>query len=393
MGRNFNEEINRFGTNSIKWDLVHLENKPEGTIPMWVADMDLQVPEKVQEAVENVAKHGIYGYSLCPDSYYEAVIGWYKRRFNFTFKKEDIVTTPGVVTAIAMAVRAFTNPGDAILIQNPVYYPFGKMIERNGRRIVNNPLINVEGRYIMDVEDFEKKIVEENVKMFILCNPHNPVGRVWTKEELLEISKICRKHKIIVVSDEIHGDFVYDGRIQQPFATVEEGNTEFTVTCTAPSKTFNLAGLQTSNIIIPSKELREKFQTELDAVSVGMIGPMGIAACEAAYTYGEEWLENLKEHIVGNRDYLQSFLEDHIPELTMSELEGTYLAWVDMSGLAMTNDEMKEFVLNQAKIWIDDGDMFGVEGENFIRFNLACTRKTLETALNQLEAAVLKRYN
>ncbi len=393
MGRDFSKEVNRLGTNSIKWDLMKVEGKPEGTVPMWVADMDLQVPEKVQEAVENVAKHGIYGYSFCPDSYYEAVINWYKNRFNFEFKKEDIVTTPGVVTAVAMAVRAFTQPGDAVLIQNPVYYPFGKMIEKNGRRIVNNPLLNVEGRYIMDISDFEKKIQEENVKMFILCNPHNPVGRVWTKEELLEISKICRKYNIVVVSDEIHGDFVYDGHVQQPFATVEEGNRDFTVTCTAPSKTFNLAGLQTSNIVIPNEILRNKFNAELEAASVGMIGPMGIAACEAAYTYGEEWLENLKSHIVENRDFLQSFIEDHLPELSMSDLEGTYLAWVDMSGLAMTNDEMKDFMINKAKIWIDDGDMFGAEGENFIRFNLACTKKTLETALLQFEAAVLERYN
>lgn len=393
MERDFSNEINRLGTNSIKYDLIKKENKPEGTIPMWVADMDVQVPVKVQEAVENVAKHGIYGYSFCPDSYYDAIINWYQKRFSFTFTKEDVVTTPGVVTAVAMAVRAYTKPGDAVLIQRPVYYPFAMKIEANGRRVVNNPLINVEGRYIMDIEDFEKKIVAENVKLFILCNPHNPVGRVWTKEELLEIAKICKKHGVLVLSDEIHGDFVYDGRIQQPFANVMEGCRDFTITCTAPSKTFNLAGLQTSNIIIPNEELRKKFQEELDKASVGMIGPMGIAACEAAYTYGEEWLENLKELIVSNRDYLETFINDHLPELVMSELEGTYLAWVDMSGLAMTNEQLKDFMINEAKIWIDDGDMFGPEGENFVRFNLACTKATMEKAMKQLEEAVLKRYN
>lgn len=392
MSRDFTEEVNRYGTNSIKYDLVKEEHKPEGTIPMWVADMDFKVPEEVQQAVERVAKHGIYGYSYCPDSYYQAVIKWYERRFDLHFTKEDVVTTPGVVTAVGMAVRAFTNPGDSVLIQRPVYYPFGMMIERNGRRIVNNPLVNVEGRYIMDLKDFEEKIIEEKVKLFILCNPHNPVGRVWTKEELVEIAKICKKHHVIVVSDEIHGDFVFDGRRQQPFMNVMEGLEDMTVTCTAPSKTFNLAGLQTSNIVIKNKQLRQKFQDELDAASVGMIGPMGVAACEAAYTYGEEWLGQLKEQIVKNRDYMQSFLQEHLPELVMSELEGTYLAWVDMSGLAMTNDELKDFILNKAKIWVDDGDMFGVEGENYARFNLACTHATLQKALEQLEAAVLERY-
>ena len=392
MERDFNQETNRFGTNCVKYDCMKLENKPEGTIPMWIADMDFPVPVKVQEAVEKVAKQGIYGYSFCPDSYYEAVIGWYHRRFGFDFTKDDIVTTPGVVTAVAMAIRAFTKPGDAVLIQRPVYHPFGHMIEKNHRRIVSNPLINVEGRYIMDLNDFEEKIVKEDVKLFILCNPHNPVGRVWTKEELTEVAKICQKHHVLVLSDEIHGDFVYDGRKQQPFATVLEGNRECTITCTAPSKTFNLAGMQTSNIIIPNKELRNRFKVELEAVSVGELGPMGIAACEAAYTYGEEWLEGLKAQIVKNRDYMKDFIENHLPELTMTELEGTYLAWVDMSGLAMSNEELKDFMANEARIWVDDGDLFGTEGEQFARFNLACTGKTMEKAMSQLEAAVLKRY-
>lgn len=392
MERDFNQETNRFGTNCVKYDCMKLENKPEGTIPMWIADMDFPVPVKVQEAVEKVAKQGIYGYSFCPDSYYAAVIGWYHRRFGFDFTKDDIVTTPGVVTAVAMAIRAFTKPGDAVLIQRPVYHPFGHMIEKNQRRIVSNPLINVEGRYIMDLNDFEEKIVKEDVKLFILCNPHNPVGRVWTKEELTEVAKICQKHHVLVLSDEIHGDFVYDGRKQQPFATVLEGNRECTITCTAPSKTFNLAGMQTSNIIIPNKELRDRFKVELEAVSVGELGPMGIAACEAAYTYGEEWLEGLKAQIVKNRDYMKDFIENHLPELTMTELEGTYLAWVDMSGLAMSNEELKDFMANEARIWVDDGDLFGTEGEQFARFNLACTGKTMEKAMSQLEAAVLKRY-
>lgn len=390
---NFTKEINRLNTNSIKWDLMAVEGKPAGTIPMWVADMDFAVPREVKKALKKVVDQEIYGYSFAPDSYYEAVSDWYKSHYNLEFRKENVVTTPGVVTAVGAAVRAFTNEGDAVIIQRPVYYPFSMMIERNDRRVVNSPLINVEGRYIMDIEDFERKIVENNVKLFILCNPHNPVGRVWTKEELSEIAAICERHNVIVVSDEIHCDFVLDGRKHNPFVNVSDKGKSYVVTCTAPSKTFNLAGLQTSNIIIFDKDLREKFQAELDKLSVGMIGPMGIAACEAAYSHGDRWLKKLKKTIEGNRDYMAKFIEDHIPELTMSELEGTYLAWVDMSGLAMTNDELKEFLAKKARIWVDDGDMFGPEGENFARFNLACPLSVVERACKQLEDAVIGKMS
>ncbi len=390
--RDFNENVNRYGSNCIKYDLVEIEGRPEGTIPMWVADMDFKVPEEVEEAVKKVAERGIYGYSFCPDSYYEAAKKWFHKRWGLDFNKEDVVTTPGVVTAVAAAVRAFTEPGDAVMIQRPVYYPFGMMIERNGRREVNSPLMDVDGRYVMNLTDFEEKLVAENVKLFILCNPHNPVGRVWTYAELRALADICKKHNVTVFSDEIHGDFVFDGREQCPFVNVREDGRDFVVTATAPSKTFNLAGLQTSNIIIYNEELRKKFKDELDSFSVGMIGPMGAAGCEAAYTYGEAWLEELRKTIVKNRDYMMKFIEDRIPELYMYELEGTYLAWVDMSGLAMDNDEIKAFMKDDVKIWVDDGDMFGPEGNCFARFNLACTMDTMVKAMEALEAAVLKKY-
>lgn len=388
----FEKEIDRLGTNCIKWDLMKVENKPEGTIPMWVADMDFEVCDGIKEALKECVEHGIYGYSFAGDRYYEAVCNWYKKHFHFEFKKENVVITPGVVTAVAAAVRAFTNEGDHIMIQQPVYYPFKMMVEQNGRKIVDNPLMNVEGRYIMDIEDFERKIMEEDVKMFILCSPHNPVGRVWTLEELTEVAKICERHGVIVISDEIHSDFVYDEHTHYPFAAVLPGCKDFTVTCTAPSKTFNIAGLRTSNIIIFNEELKKKFEDELNKLSVGGSHPFGIAACTAAYETGEEWLNGLKEQIVKNRDFMMQFLEDELPEMVMSELEGTYLAWVDMTGLALSNEDLKAFLANDAKLWLDDGDMFGVEGEGFARFNLACTHKTLEKALNQLKDAVLKRY-
>ena len=254
---NFKKEINRLNTNSVKWDLMAIEGKPEGTIPMWVADMDFEAPKEVKKALKRIVCKNVYGYSFQPDSYYAAVSNWFKKRYGFEFAKEQIVTTPGVVTAVGAAVRAFTEPGDAVIIQRPVYYPFSMMIEKNGRRVVNNPLMNVEGRYIMDIEDFERKIAENNVKLFILCNPHNPVGRVWTKEELLPIAEICEKYGVTVVSDEIHCDFVLDGKKHLPFACVNENAKNYTVTCTAPSKTFNLAGLQTSNIVILNRDLRK----------------------------------------------------------------------------------------------------------------------------------------
>ena len=388
---NFKKEINRLGTNSVKWDLMAIEGKPEGTIPMWVADMDFEAPREVKKALKQIVTKNVYGYSFQPDSYYAAVTNWFKKRYDFEFAKEHIITTPGIVTAVGAAVRAFTNPGDAVIIQRPVYYPFSMMIEKNGRRVVNSPLMNVEGRYIMDIEDFERKIVENNVKLFILCNPHNPVGRVWTKEELELIANICEKYGVTVVSDEIHCDFVLDGKKHLPFAIVTENAKNFTVTCTAPSKTFNLAGLQTSNIVIFNRDLRQAFADEIERMSVGMLSPIGIAACTAAYESGERWLKGLKKTIEGNRDYMKAYIEEHIPELSMCDLEGTYLAWVDMSGLAMTNDELKEFMVKKVKIWVDDGDMFGPEGENFARFNLACPQTTVERACKQLEEAVLAK--
>lgn len=385
--KRFDKENNRYGTNSIKFDLIKEENKPAGTIPMWVADMDFMVPDCVREAVTKVAQHGIYGYSYAPESYYHALINWFKTRFDFSLEKEWVVTTPGVVTAVGMAVRAYTNPGDSVMIQRPVYYPFSMMIERNDRKVVNSPLINDHGYYRMDMEDFEKKIVEEKVKLFVLCSPHNPIGRVWTKEELTQVATICKKHGVLVVSDEIHCDFVFDGRKHYNFLSILPECKDFALVCTAPSKTFNLAGMQTSNIIIPNEEMRNRFKAECDAVSVGGVTPMGIAACEAAYTGGAEWLDQLKLYIQGNRDYMKAFLAENFPKLVMSELEGTYLVWVDMRSLGLTNEELKKYMLNECKLWLDDGDMFGAEGEGFMRFNIACTRKTLEKALLQMKGA------
>lgn len=383
----FHQENNRYNTNSVKFDLVQVEKKPEGTIPMWVADMDFMVPQCVQDAVKKVAEHGIFGYSFPPKSYFEALKNWFDTYFDVKIEDEWVVTTPGVVTAVGMAVRAFTEPGDAVLIQRPVYYPFTFMIERNHRRLINSPLINENGRYRMDLEDFEKKIVEENVKLYILCSPHNPIGRVWTKEELTEVAKICKKHNVLVVSDEIHCDFVLDGRKHHNFFNILPECKDFSIVCTAPSKTFNLAGMQTSNIIIPNEKMRKLFKDECEAVSVGGVSPMGMAACEAAYRGGREWLDALKNYLQENRDYMKAFLAEHFPKFIMSDLEGTYLTWVDMRSLGLTNEELKKYMAEECRLWLDDGDMFGVEGEGFMRFNIACTKATLEKAMWQMKEA------
>lgn len=383
----FHQENNRYGTNSIKFDLIKVQNKPEGTIPMWVADMDFMVPECVREAVTKVAQHGIYGYSFPPKSYFDALRNWFATYFDINIEDEWVVTTPGVVAAVGFAVRAFTQPGDAVLIQRPVYYPFSFMIENNKRRLINSPLINENGCYRMDLEDFERKIVDEKVKLYILCSPHNPIGRVWTKEELAEVAKICKKHNVIVVSDEIHCDFVFDGRKHCNFFNVLPECKDFSIVCTAPSKTFNLAGMQTSNILIPNEDLRKRYKEECDTLHIGGISPMGMAACEAAYTGGREWLDALKLYLQENRDYMKAFFAEHFPGFVMSDLEGTYLPWVDMRSLGLSNEELKRYMAEECKLWLDDGDMFGVEGEGFMRFNIACTKATLEKALWQMKEA------
>lgn len=390
MKRDFDEKVNRYQTNSVKFDLISENKKPKDILPMWVADMDFKVPQCVEDAVRKVTDHGIYGYSTCPNTYYEAVIHWFKEYFHTEIERKWIVCTPGIVNAIGVAIRAFTNEKDAILIQRPVYYPFSLMIERNNRVVVNNPLVNENGYYRMDYDDMEKKIIDHQVKMFVLCSPHNPIGRVWKKEELEQVAKICKKHNVLIVSDEIHCDFVFPGHQHQMLINVAPELKEEIITCTAPSKTFNLAGMQTSNIIISNPNLREKFVEEMDKIAVGMIGPMGIAACEAAYRGGREWLDELLIYLEGNREYIREFLKSEIPEIRMTELEGTYLVWFDFSALGLNNQELEELVVNKMKIWFDAGTMFGEEGRGFERMNIACPRSVIEQAMARIKEEVVK---
>ena len=391
---NFDKIINRKGTNCLKYDYAVERGKPADVLPLWVADMDFTVSEEITKSLHAAVDHGIYGYTQPKDAYYNAITNWMEKNHNWKTKREWIMKTPGVVFALGAAVKAFTKPGDAVLIQNPVYYPFTNIIRDNDRRVIDNTLVYekrvTEGKsqYSIDYEDFERKIVQENIKLFILCNPHNPVGRVWTREELQYLGEICLRHHVIVVSDEIHNDFVYPGFEHTVFANVDPRFAEFTVTCTAPSKTFNLAGLQISNIFISNETLREAFQKEIDKTGYDEPNALGAVACEAAYRGGQEWLDQLRAYLLENLNFLRAYLQEKIPQIHLVEPEGTYLVWLDCSELGISGKELDQFIVEKAGLWLDGGAMFGPSGADFQRVNIACPRETLELALDKLKAAV-----
>ncbi|MBP9537783.1 MAG: pyridoxal phosphate-dependent aminotransferase [Negativicutes bacterium] len=388
MKYDFSQVIERNNTLSIKYDFAKERKKPSDLLSLWVADMDFPVAQEIKDALIERCNHGIFGYSEVKTPYYEVIAKWYQEKFNWSTKKQWLVKTPGVVAAIANAIRAFTNIGDAVLIQKPVYYPFFLTIEDNQRKVVNNSLVYKNGRYEMDFVDFEEKIISHKVKLFVLCSPHNPVGRVWNKEELLKLGDICLKHKVIVVADEIHADFVYQGHQHQVFANLKTDYQEITVTCTAPSKTFNIAGLQVSNIFIANENLRKKFKQELKKTANADINVMGLIACQAAYSQGEDWLRQVKIYIAENLEYVKTFLRDNLPQVKLVEPEGTYLLWLDFRELNLTEEELEDLIINKAKLWLDGGTMFGTEGVGFQRINIACPQKILIQAFTQLKEAL-----
>ncbi|MBO4234986.1 MAG: pyridoxal phosphate-dependent aminotransferase [Firmicutes bacterium] len=388
MKYDFDKIINRKGTACIKYDSAEEFGKPAGLIPLWIADMDFRVADPILQALKDKAEFGILGYDKPSTTYFDAVSGWFTKRFGWTPNKEWLVITSGVVPAINTAVKSLTNEGDAIIIQSPVYYPFSNAINVNKRKLIESPLVLKDSRYTMDLDDFEKKIVENGVKLFIFCTPHNPVGRVWTLEELQAVGEICKKHNLYVVADEIHCDFIHGNHKHIMFIDACPELAERIVSCTAPSKTFNLAGLQTSNIWIPGEETRKLFNDELATNGFFGSNSMGLIACEAAYSQGEEWFDQCNEYIYENYLFLKKFIEEKIPSLRVQELEGTYLAWVDFSALGLSPEEVDDIIVNKAGIWLDEGKIFGTGGENFQRFILACPRATLESALNNLKAAI-----
>lgn len=387
MKYDFDEQIERRGSDCLKYDFAVERGMPEDILPLWVADMDFRTAPCITERIQKDAAFGIFGYTDSKDDYFQTLSKWYETYFNWKVEKDWLVKTPGIVFAIATAVSAFTKEGDSVLIQQPVYYPFSSVIRNNNRKLVNNELVLKEGRYEMDLVDFEKKIVQEKVKLFILCSPHNPVGRVWTEEELQRIGEICLKYDVKIVSDEIHSDFVYPGIVHHVLMTVNKRFQDICIVCTAPSKTFNLAGLQVSNVWIPNPELRRIFEQKISAVGYSEVNMLGLHACQAAYEGGREWLEQLKEYLKGNLDFVRNYLKENIPQIKLIEPEGTYLVWLDCRELGLSEKELEQFIAQKAKLWLDDGIIFGKAGEGFERVNIACPRATLKEALERLKKA------
>lgn len=384
----FDREISRKNTNSLKYDFAVERGYPENVLPLWVADMDFSTAAPILDALHKAVDHGIFGYSEVKEGYFGAVSGWFRKNFGWTTQPEWLIKTPGVVFALAMAIRALTKEGDGVLIQPPVYYPFASVIQDNDRRVVENELVYQDGHYGIDFDDFEEKIKEQGVKLFLLCSPHNPVGRVWTEEELRKMGEICLRHGVTVISDEIHCDFVLPGHVHTVFPKACPDMAQNVIVCTAPSKTFNLAGLQVSNIWIQSQELRRKFQRELDKSGYFQLNTLGLVATQAAYESGELWLTQCKCYLEGNLNFLRSFLRERLPGIRLVEPEGTYFAWLDCSGLGLDRNALNDLIINKAGLWLDAGHIFGARSASFQRMVLACPRKTLEKALLSLEAAV-----
>ncbi len=380
----FDKITDRTATNAIKYDLALARNKTEDVISLWVADMDFPTAPCITKAMAEKVSHGIFGYSRPDFRYYDALKKWFKERHNYKIQDEWVVNTPGVCFALATAIKAFTKEGDGVLMQKPVYYPFFNMTKSLNRKVVNSPLELKNGHYQINFKDFEDKIISENVKMFILCSPHNPGGRVWKKQELERISEICLSHNVLVVSDEIHSDITFEGNTHTVYGTISQAAAENSVICTAPSKSFNLAGIQFSNIIIPNAALRADFLRELDKTGYDEPSIMGIVAATAAYSEGAEWFEEVKDYIWKNIQFAKNYIEENCPKIKFIVPEGTYLLWLDFSEFDLTDKEINERILNKAKVWLDGGFMFGKEGEKFQRINCATPRSILKEALERI---------
>ena len=387
----FDKIIDRKNTNCLKYDFAVRRGMPEDVLPLWVADMDFETSSYVEDALVERSRHGIFGYSEVQTPYFEIVRDWMKRHHDWDIEESWLVKTPGVVFALAMAVKAYTEPGDAVLIQQPVYYPFSEVIEDNGRKVISNTLyLGDDNRYHIDFVDFEKKIVNEKIKLFFLCNPHNPVARVWSKEELTKLGDICMKHQVVVLSDEIHNDFIFKGK-HTVFANVKKEYEDICVICTAPSKTFNLASMMISNLFIPNRELRHKFRKQMDAAGISQLSVFGLVACEAAYSQGEEWYQAMLKYVADNIEFTRKYVEENLSGVRMIEHEGTYLVWLDFRGTGFDKDELENLIVHKAKLWLDSGKIFGECGAGFQRINVACPRSILKEALERIKKALLEK--
>ncbi len=380
MKYNFDEIIPRRGTNSYKWDSAG----DADILPMWVADMDFRTAPPVVEALRKRVEHGIFGYVRVPDAYYAAVTNWFARRHDWQIEKEWIIYTTGVVPALSAVIKALTAPGDKVMVQTPVYNCFFSSIRNNGCGMIANPLIYRNGTYQIDFADLEQKAADPSVKVLLLCNPHNPAGRVWTKQELTRIGDICIRNNVWVIADEIHCELVFPGHTYIPFASISHEFLMHSVTCTSPSKAFNLAGLQIANIISADTDMRMKIDKAINVNEVCDVNPFGVEALMAAYNDSEEWLEELKQYLFANYSYLRAYFAEYLPEFPVSILEGTYLVWVDCSVLNQSSDEIVKTLLEKEKLWVNKGSLYGETGEGFIRINIACPRQQLIEGLNRL---------
>lgn len=381
MKFNFEKEINRRDTNSYKWDSLDMEN----VIPLWVADMDFQTAPCIIEALKKRVEHGIFGYTRVPDKYYEATVNWFARRHNWNFQPSDIIYTSGVVPAISAIIKALTEPGDKVIIQTPVYNCFFSSIRNNGCEPLENDLLFEDGIYSIDFEDLEKKAADPKAKVLLLCNPHNPSGRVWNYNELSTIFDICKKNNVTVVSDEIHCELVYPQFVYIPFCSISEEAAACSVACVSPSKAFNIAGLQIANIVCKDEEMRKKIDKAININEVCDVNPFGVLATIAAYNEGEPWLTELIDYLAQNYEMLVTFFNTELPDYPVTRLEATYLVWVDCRKTGLTSGELEEKLIREGGVWLNPGSMYGAAGEGFMRINIACPRARLKEGLNRIK--------
>ena len=409
MDNSFDRIINRKGTNSYKWDKLEQRFGREDIIPMWIADTEFETPIEVINAMEKRCKHGVFGYTFRSDTYNDAIKNWIKKRHGWDISSEWITFSPGIVPALSMCVNTFTQPGDKIITHTPVYPPFYKVVEQNGRMLIKNELKLNNNQYRIDFNDFLEKIklktnnftskimntefkFDPSVKMMFLCNPHNPTGRVWTKDELLRIGEVCLQNNVIIISDDIHSDIVYKNYKYTPIGSLSKELEDITITCISPGKTFNLTGLSTAAIIIPNKKLREKYNRTLETRELDGGNIFGTIATEAAYEHGEDWLKNLLDYLEGNLNFLMDYFYNNIPEIKPIKPEGTYLVWLDCSKLRLKGIDLMDFFVNEAKVGVNPGYSFGTNSNQFVRMNMGCSRKLLEEALERLELAVKSKF-
>lgn len=390
MKYDFDAVYDRRNTNSLKYDFAVERGKPADVLPLWVADMDFKTPTEVVAALKEKAEHGIFGYSEPKEEYFAVLRNWFSSRHGWQVTSRNFVLSCSVVFSICTLLRVLTQRGDAVIICQPVYYPFAQSVTENGRKLVVSELVNTDGFYTVDYQDFENKIVQNDVKAFILCNPHNPVGRVWTRQELERMGDICLKHGVFVIADEIHADFVYGDNRHIVFPTVKEEYEKTCAVCTAPTKTFNLAGLHIANTYIYDDAIRKKYIAELSAQGYSQPNVMGLVACQAAYTFGAPWLEELKVYLAENIQFMREYVATNLPQVGFISPQGTYLVWLDFRKLGLTDRQLKNFICDRAKLWLDDGYIFGAGGSGFERINIACPRSVLEEALLRIKNAMDK---